>query len=106
MNLSAKFGTWHDVIARIDGPAAARMGVELLGRWVDEGGTISDAQRYTLLHGAEAREHLVEALLAALSLDAWTVLRRRDKLSLDRAVAVWNLTLTALLTQAFGGGKV
>ncbi len=56
MNLSAKFGTWHDVMARIDGPAAARMGVELLGRWVDEGGTISDAQRYTLLRGAEARE--------------------------------------------------
>ena len=47
-----------------------------------------------------AREELVDAILAALSLDAWTVLRRRDKLSLDRAVAAWKLTLTALLAQA------
>ena len=47
-----------------------------------------------------AREELVDAILAALSLDAWTVLRRRDKLSLDRAIAAWKLTLSALLTQA------
>lgn len=53
-----------------------------------------------------AREELVDAILAALSLDAWTVLRRRDKLSLERAIAVWKLTLTALLTQALGGAKV
>lgn len=54
MNLSAKFGKWHDVMVRVDGPAAARMGVELLGRWVDEGGGVSDTQRSTILRGAEA----------------------------------------------------
>ena len=46
-----------------------------------------------------AREELVDAILAALSVDAWTVLRRRDGLSLDRAKAAWKLTLTALLAQ-------
>ncbi len=46
------------------------------------------------------REELVDAILAALSLDAWTVLRRRDKLSLDRAIAAWKLTLSALLAQS------
>lgn len=56
--------------------------------------------------GANAREDLAEAILAALSLDAWTVLRRHDRLGFDRAVAVWNLTLTALMAQALGGGKV
>jgi len=30
------------------------------------------------------------------------VLRRRDRLSLERAVAVWRLTLSALLAQAVG----
>ncbi len=53
-----------------------------------------------------AREELADAIGAALSLDAWTVLRRRDKLSLDRAIAVWKLTLTALLSQAISGAKV
>jgi AcrR family transcriptional regulator len=49
-----------------------------------------------------AREQLADAIGAALSLDAWVVLRRRDGLSLERAVAVWRLTLTALLAQAVG----
>ncbi len=52
-----------------------------------------------------AREELVEAILAALSLDAWTVLRRRDGLSLERAEAVWKLTLSALLAQAMSGAQ-
>ncbi len=56
--------------------------------------------------GAEAREDLVDAILAALSLDAWIVLRRRDKLSLERAMTVWKLTLSALLAQGLGGAKV
>ena len=47
----------------------------------------------------------VDAILAALSLDAWTVLRRRDNLSLERAVAVWKLTLSALLAQAMGAAR-
>jgi len=50
----------------------------------------------------QAREELADAIGAALSLDAWIVLRRRDGLSLERAVAVWRLTLSALLTQAVG----
>jgi AcrR family transcriptional regulator len=54
----------------------------------------------------EAREELADAIGAALSLDAWIVLRRRDKLGLERALAVWKLTLTALLAQAMGGVKV
>jgi len=50
----------------------------------------------------QAREQLADAIGAALSLDAWIVLRRRDGLSLERALAVWRLTLTALLAQAVG----
>jgi AcrR family transcriptional regulator len=48
----------------------------------------------------QAREDLSDAIGAALSLDAWVVLRRRDGLSLERASAVWRLTLSALLAQA------
>ena len=50
----------------------------------------------------QAREELADAIGAALSLDAWIVLRRRDGLSLERAAAVWRLTLSALLAQAVG----
>ena len=53
----------------------------------------------------QAREELADAIGAALSLDAWIVLRRRDGLSLERATAVWRLTLTALLAQAVGTPK-
>jgi AcrR family transcriptional regulator len=53
----------------------------------------------------QAREELADAIGAALSLDAWIVLRRRDKLSHERAMAVWRLTLTALLAQAVGPRK-
>jgi AcrR family transcriptional regulator len=53
----------------------------------------------------QAREELADAMGAALSLDAWIVLRRRDGLSLERATAVWRLTLTALLAQAVGAAK-
>ena len=49
----------------------------------------------------QAREELLDAVGAALSPEAWAVLRRRDGLSLERAKAVWRLTLTALLTQGF-----
>ena len=48
----------------------------------------------------EAQQELADAIGAALSLDAWIVLRRRDKLSFERATAVWRLTLSALLAQA------
>jgi len=43
------------------------------------------------------REELADAVGAALSLDAWIVLRRRDGMSFERATAVWRRTLTALL---------
>jgi AcrR family transcriptional regulator len=46
---------------------------------------------------ASEREELVDAIGAALSLDAWIVLRRRDGLNAERAAAVWRLTLKALL---------
>jgi AcrR family transcriptional regulator len=49
----------------------------------------------------QAREELADAIGAALSLDAWIVLRRRDGLSFERATAVWHLTLTALLAHRF-----
>src|SRR5215468_6038310 len=44
-----------------------------------------------------AREELADAIGAALSLDAWIVLRRRDGMSYERATAVWRRTLAALL---------
>lgn len=49
----------------------------------------------------QAREELADAIGAALSLDAWIVLRRRDGLSFERAVSIWRLTLTALLAHRF-----
>src|SRR5689334_24947567 len=51
-----------------------------------------------------AREELADAIGAALSLDAWIVLRRRDGLSVERAVSIWRLTLTALLAHGLGQG--
>jgi len=53
--------------------------------------------------GEQAREQLADAIGAALSLDAWIVLRRRDGLSFERATAVWRMTLTALLAHEFAG---
>lgn len=47
-----------------------------------------------------AREELADAVGAALSLDAWIVLRRRDGMSFERATAVWRRTLAALLAHA------
>jgi AcrR family transcriptional regulator len=44
-----------------------------------------------------AREELADAIGAALSLEAWIVLRRRDGMSFERATSVWRRTLTALL---------
>ena len=49
----------------------------------------------------QAREELLDAIGAALSLEAWIVLRRRDGLSFERATAVWRLTLAALLAHGF-----
>jgi AcrR family transcriptional regulator len=48
--------------------------------------------------GEQAREEQADAIGAALSLDAWIVLRRRDGMSFERATAVWRRTLTALLS--------
>lgn len=43
------------------------------------------------------KEALADAIVAALSLDAWVALRRQQNLSFERAVAAWRLTLGALL---------
>ena len=51
-----------------------------------------------------AREELASAIGAALSWDAWIVLRRRSGLSFDRAVAVWRRTLSALFEHTLGAG--
>ncbi len=51
--------------------------------------------------GDQAREELADAIGAALSLEAWIVLRRRDGPSFERAAAVWRMTLEALLTHRF-----
>lgn len=53
----------------------------------------------------QAREELADAIGAALSLDAWIVLRRRDGLSAERAAAIWRLTLTALLEHELGKAR-
>ena len=49
-----------------------------------------------------AREELADAIGAALSPEAWIVLRRRDGLSVDRAKSVWRRTLTALMLHGVG----
>jgi AcrR family transcriptional regulator len=51
--------------------------------------------------GEAAREQLADAIGAAMSLEAWIVLRRRDGLTVEQATAVWRLTLTALLAHGF-----
>ena len=47
--------------------------------------------------GEPAKQGLADAIGVALSLDSWIVLRRQHKLSFERAVAAWRLTLGALL---------
>jgi AcrR family transcriptional regulator len=43
------------------------------------------------------KESVADAIMSALSLDAWISLRRNQNLSFERAVAAWRLTLGALL---------
>lgn len=57
---------------------------------------------FTALTEQADREELADAIGAALSLDAWIVLRRRDGLSVERAAAIWRLTLRALLEHELG----
>lgn len=48
MNFSRKFGAWHDVMVRVDGPAAAQFGAHFVDRWVDVGGdAVAGAQAVT-----------------------------------------------------------
>lgn len=51
MNLSGKFSAWHDVMVEMEGPAAARLAALQVSRWVDEGGSISPAQRRSIERG-------------------------------------------------------
>ena len=48
INLSQEFEHWHDVMVRMEGPVAAQVGAEYLGRWVDLGGAVSDRHAQTL----------------------------------------------------------
>lgn len=43
MNFSAKFGKWHDVMVRIEGPAARQLSAHFTDRWVDMGGAAPQA---------------------------------------------------------------
>lgn len=43
MNFSGKFGKWHDVMVRVDGPAAAQLGAHFHDRWVDLAGPAAAA---------------------------------------------------------------
>jgi AcrR family transcriptional regulator len=53
-------------------------------------------QEFSLL-SEQARERLVDAIGAAMSIDAWVSLRRQHGLSFERALAAWRLTLGALI---------
>ncbi len=48
MNLSKKFGKWHDVMVKVEGPGAARLGAHFLDRWTDlagpEAAAVADAK--------------------------------------------------------------
>lgn len=48
MNFSKKFGKWHDVMVRVDGPAARQFSAHFLDRWVDLAGSASEGQRALL----------------------------------------------------------
>lgn len=56
MNLSGKYGGWHDLMVRADGPVAAQAGAQFLARWVDEGAPATDAQAAVVRRGALAPE--------------------------------------------------
>jgi AcrR family transcriptional regulator len=62
------------------------------------------APEFALLN-EPGREELADAVGAALSLDAWIVLRRRDGMSFERATAVWRRTLAALLAYGANGAQ-
>ncbi|MBC7643898.1 MAG: hypothetical protein H7123_02150 [Thermoleophilia bacterium] len=51
MNLAKKYDEWHDTMVRIEGPAAARAGAEVLGRSKDLGGKVTAANEETLAEG-------------------------------------------------------
>ena len=54
MNLAAKYDKWHDLMVRIEGPAAAQAGAELAGRWSDLGGKLGESRAAVLAAGATA----------------------------------------------------
>lgn len=41
INLAEEYGQWHDTMLRIEGPASARVGAHLIGRWKDVGGDVT-----------------------------------------------------------------
>lgn len=65
MNLSKKFGQWHDVMARIDGPAAAQLGAHFLDRWIDLAGVPAGAATSELASTAPGTSHGIEGVRQA-----------------------------------------
>jgi len=86
----------------VDHPALLERGLALRQQLRDATVEVFAPEFATLSEAAH--EELADAIGAALSLDAWIVLRRRDGLSVERAVAIWRLTLTALLAHGLGQG--
>ena len=98
VNIASTSGQRFTGAAQV-GYASAKAGVIQFARVVAVEHAKDGIRINTVVPG-QLHTPLVDAILAALSVDAWTVLRRRDGLSLDRAKAAWKLTLTALLAQA------
>lgn len=51
INLVDAWNSWHDVMARIEGPGAAQVGALLVGRWRDIGGTVTERRLQILQQG-------------------------------------------------------
>lgn len=51
MNLVDAWAPWHDLMQRVEGPAAAQAGAVLAGRWRDLGGEVSPERLATLRAG-------------------------------------------------------
>lgn len=47
-NLARQFDDFHDMMVRVQGPAAAQIWTEILGRWTEQGGKLSELQKSEL----------------------------------------------------------
>jgi cardiolipin synthase len=67
MNFSAKFGKWHDVMVRIEGPAAKQLSAHFTDRWVDMGGAAPQAAAGARQLAATAAGSKVRAIAGDLA---------------------------------------